>query len=76
MSKVFDVLMEKVLEAEQEAFEAMSEVKTKYGFSQAGDIYDKIKAFRMGLEDELYPSERMVDVEALVLRNEGQEVRV
>jgi hypothetical protein len=65
---------ESLLKAENEAFEAIGKSYRKYK-----PIYEKIKACRIEVEDMVYPSENMVDVEVLVLRNEGndkQEVRL
>jgi hypothetical protein len=68
-----DKVLQSLLDAEDKAFNAMGKSFRKYE-----PIYEMIKSCRKSVEDIVYPSENMVDIEALVLRNEGndkQEVR-
>ena len=71
MIKEMDLYLESLKEAENKAFNAMGEVKTGYKFKQMSEIHDRIKQCLIEVEEMLYPSENMVDIEVLVLRDEG-----
>ncbi|MDD5353231.1 MAG: hypothetical protein PHS93_08745 [Candidatus Omnitrophica bacterium] len=74
MNKELSLCLDSFHEAEEHAFKALHT-----DFRKANPIYEKIRALRKDIEDELFPSENMVDVETLTLRNEGsdkQEVRL
>jgi hypothetical protein len=66
-----DNVLELILQAEDEAFNAMGKSFRKYE-----PVYEMIKACRMMVEDRLFPSEQM-DIETLPLRHDDkQEVRL
>lgn len=76
MNAELSLMLDNIKRAENHAFKAMLQAITSYKRLEYENIYEKLKKFRGEIEDDICPSERMVDVRVLVLRDEGQEVRL